>query len=161
MIRVVPAGTLHAREMADLLNAIIKLGGTTALTAEVTSDDLKTKMATDTNHSAWHVAETMEGEVLGFQYIVPNQNLPKGAVDIATFVKAGKNGLGIGSALFEQTKSAARRLGYLWINANIRSDNESGLAYYRSRGFEPYATQPNVRLASGLIVEKTLKRYDL
>ncbi|MEO0945592.1 MAG: GNAT family N-acetyltransferase [Pseudomonadota bacterium] len=160
-MRVLPAGSLHAREMADLLNAIIRLGGTTALTTEVTSADLKAQMAADPGQSAWHVSEDMQGHVLGFQYIVPDPSLPEGAVDIATFVKPGKNGMGIGSALFEKTKSAARSMGYTWINANIRSDNESGLTYYRSRGFEPYATLPNVRLASGLVVEKTLKRYDL
>lgn len=161
MIRVMSAGALHAREMADLLNEIIKLGGTTALTTEVTATDIMTKMNAEPGRSAWHIAETSKGEVLGFQYLVPSDDLPAGAVDIATFVKAGKNGMGVGSALFEHTKTAARKLGYQWINANIRSDNESGLAYYRSRGFEPYATQSNVRLTSGLLVEKTLKRYDL
>ena len=160
-MRVLAAGTLHAREMAELLNAIIRRGGTTALTTEVTSADLKDQMAAEAEKSAWHVAEDLQGQVLGFQFIAPNPSLPEGAVDIATFVKSEQNGMGIGSALFEKTKSAARKLGYTWINANIRSDNESGLAYYRSRGFEPYATQPNVRLANGQLVEKTLKRYDL
>lgn len=161
MIRVVTAGALHAREMADILNAIIKKGGTTAYTRELTASDLKARMAANPERSVWHIAETTEGEVVGFQWITSADYLPDEAAEIATFVKLGKVGLGIGSALFKKTKTAARQMGYRWINANIRADNESGLTYYRSRGFEQYATQPNIRLDSGQIVDKTLNRYDL
>ncbi|MEL7258347.1 MAG: GNAT family N-acetyltransferase, partial [Pseudomonadota bacterium] len=91
----------------------------------------------------------------------PHENLPDDAADIATFVKLGQTGLGIGSKLFERTKSEARRLGYAWLNATIRADNESGLTYYQSRGFEDYKRIRNTQLADGTIVDRICKRYKL
>lgn len=158
MIDVRRATSLDTRPMAVLLNEIIAEGGTTALIRPVTGDDLAEWMATD--RSAWHVA-TQGESVVGFQWIAPAEYLPEEAADIATFVKMGQTGLGIGSALFEQTKSAARRLGYLWINANIRADNGGGLIYYQSRGFRDYDSWQDYRLENGQLVDKVLKRFDL
>ncbi|MDJ0821557.1 MAG: GNAT family N-acetyltransferase [Paracoccaceae bacterium] len=161
MISVRRAGQLDTRQMADLLNAIIAEGGTTAMTKPVTRDALWTRIQAQPDHSAWHVAETDTGAILGFQWIAPNATLPPEAVDIATFVQIGKTGLGIGSKLFEATKAAAIAIGYTWINANIRADNASGLAYYQSRGFEDWKSQPDVQLANGQTVTKLWKRYNL
>ena len=52
------------------------------------------------------------------------KNCPPRPVDVATFVQIGATGLGIGSALFYATPTAAKGLGYVWINANIRADND-------------------------------------
>ena len=161
MITVRHAGQLDTRQMSDLLNAIILRGGTTALTQPVTGADLWQWMQTDPDNSAWHVAEDNNGAILGFQWIVPNAALPDDAIDIATFVDVGQTGLGIGTKLFEATKAAAKSMGYAWINANIRADNESGLTYYQSRGFEDWKTVPDNRLENGQIVTKIWKRYDL
>lgn len=161
MIRIVKASHLHAREMAELLNEIITAGGTTALASPVSDQDLKDWMSHDTARSAWHVAESAEGRVLGFQWIEPADYLPDDAAEIATFARIGHSGLGIGSKLFAVTREEARRLGYRWINANIRADNAGGLAYYQSRGFEDYRRKTDVRVANGLVVDKVLKRYDL
>lgn len=161
MITVTRAGAIHANEMANLLNEVIAQGGTTALTEAVTGQDITTWMTRVSSGNAWHVAEDANGHVVGFQWIEPKAYLPPEAADIATFAHVGKTGLGIGSKLFEATKAAAKSMGYTWINASIRADNESGLTYYQSRGFEVYGRQPNVKLPSGLIVDKTLKRYDL
>jgi L-amino acid N-acyltransferase YncA len=146
--------------MARLLNAIIAEGGTTALTRPVTGEDIGEWMSTP--QSAWHVALNDREEVVGFQWIAPGSDyLPPEAAEIATFVEIGQTGLGIGSKLFEATKSAAKDLGYVWINANIREDNEGGLIYYQSRGFVDYGRIEGYELADGQIVEKCLKRYDL
>ena len=91
----------------------------------------------------------------------PDERLPSEACDVATFVRLGQTGLGIGSKLFEATKRAARELGYSWINATIRADNESGLTYYQSRGFEDYARKTDVPLGNGFSVDRISKRYDL
>jgi len=99
--------------------------------------------------------------VVGFQWIEPQGYLPVEAAEIASFVMLGKSGLGIGSALFEATKTVARQLGYRWINANIRADNEGGLIYYQSRGFRDYDLWESYKLESGEVVDKRLKRYDL
>lgn len=148
--------------MAAILSEIIAIGGTTAITGRIGRDDILAWMRTAPEASAWHVAETEAGEILGFQWIAPGDGyLPPEAAEIATFAKPGHQGLGIGSRLFEATRAAARALGYAWINANIRADNISGLTYYQSRGFEDHGRIPGYRLADGTVVDKILKRYDL
>lgn len=161
MISVRRAGVLDARPLADLLNEIIELGGTTALTTPISVTEIKDWITRQPNRSAWHLAEDDRGAVLGFQFIEPADYLPEEAAEIATFAKVGKVQMGIGSALFKATQIAARQLGYSWINANIRTDNFGGLAYYQSRGFEDYAKKSGVSVGSGLTVDKCLKRYNL
>ena len=111
--------------------------------------------------SIWHVAEDPAGEILGFQWIAPHRDHGAQVGQIATFAKHGKTGLGIGTKLFEATKEAARVAGYAWINAEIRADNEGGLIYYQSRGFEDYGRVEGQLMANGQVVDKVLKRYDL
>ena len=160
MIRVRPSISLDTGSMARLLNAIIAEGGTTALTRPVTGEDIAEWMRVG-RKSAWHVALNAKEEVVGFQWIEAEESLPEDAANIATFVQIGQTGLGIGSKLFEATKRAAKDLGYTWINANIRADNEGGLIYYQSRGFADYGRIEGYELANGQIVDKVLKRYDL
>ena len=161
MISVRSAGRLHQADMAGLLNEIIAKGGTTAITEPVTRDTIAAWMTRAPGRMAFHVAEDETGHVMGFQWISPSGDLPPEAAEIATFVRIGHTGLGIGSALFRATEAAARALGYRWINANIRADNHGGLVYYQSRGFEDYARIKDYRLADGTPVDKILKRYDL
>lgn len=161
MITVRQAGSLDARPMADLLNAIIRQGGTTAFTEEIDGATIISWFNQAPETSIWHIAEDARGTLFGFQSIEPNSKLPDDACDIATFVQVGQTGLGIGSKLFEQTTKAARALGYKWINATIRADNTGGLAYYQSRGFENYARHPNVKLGNGALVDRVSKRYNL
>ena len=118
-------------------------------------------MAFDTEKSAWQVALDDTERVVGFQWIEPHADLPSEAANIATFVQMGRTGLGIGSKLFEATRTAAKALGYTWINANIRADNDGGLIYYQSRGFQDYGAIEGYRLSDGQIVDKRLKRFDL
>ena len=87
------------------------------------------------------MAEDESGNLLGFQTIGPKPSLPNDVCDIATFTRVGHTGIGIGSALFEKTKKAARKLRYSQINATIRAENEGGQIYYQSRGFEPISSQ--------------------
>jgi L-amino acid N-acyltransferase YncA len=155
------AGVLDARQMAELLNAIIRKGGTTAHTTPVSRDTILEWMDRAPERSAWHVAEEDTGNILGFQFLEPHPDLPPEACDIASFVRLGQTGLGVGSKLFEASRKAAKDLGYLWINATIRADNTGGLAYYQSRGFETYAHHPQQRLTNGAIVDKISKRFDL
>jgi L-amino acid N-acyltransferase YncA len=161
VIVIRPAHELDARDMAAILSEIIAIGGTTAMAGPVDAGHILDRMRTAPAASAWHVAETEAGEILGFQWIAPHDLLPPEACSIATFAKPGRQGIGIGSQLFEATKSAARALGYAWINANIRADNSSGLTYYQSRGFEDCGRIEGFRMADGRVVDKILKRYDL
>ena len=153
--------TLDLPDMARLLNEIIEEGGTTALARPVTGNDLADWMAFQPGRNAWHVALDAQERVVGFQWIEPKSSLPPEACDISTFVQIGQTGLGIGSALFVATRKAAKALGYVWINANIRADNEGGLIYYQSRGFQDYGVIEGYEMANGQIVDKRLKRFDL
>lgn len=134
--------SFDARTMAELLNEIIVQGGTTAMSKALSRSEMSDWIDSNKAQSAWHLAESDEekngGELLGFQKIGPYEGLPQQACSIATFAKLGKTQLGIGSALFKATREAAVTLGYHWINATIRNYNEGGIAYYQSRGFEPY-----------------------
>lgn len=161
MIRVRAAISLDAPSMAKLLNEIIGRGGTTALTRTVTGDDILEWMGANPDRAAWNVALDSTESVVGFQWIEPADYLPEEAAEIATFVQIGQTGLGIGSKLFEATKDAAKSLGYTWINANIRADNEGGLIYYQSRGFSDYGMIEDYKMGNGQLVNKRLKRYDL
>lgn len=156
MIRVTRAGRLHLGGMADLLGAVIAKGGTTALVAPVTRDDLASWMARAPARSAWHVAEDDQGRVQGFQWIEPHEDLPEDTCDIATFVALDQQGLGVGSALFKATRAAARDLGYRFIAAVIRQDNAGGLAYYQSRGFEDWR-----RWDDAPVAPRVIKRHAL
>lgn len=159
MIHTRPAKPFDAAAMASLLNEIIRIGGTTAMTRPVTAEDLRQWMAEP--GSIWHLAENEQGAVQGFQWVHRHPDLPPDMLDIATFVDVRAHGHGIGTALFDATKKAARAAGYAAINATIRTDNESGLTYYRSKGFEPYAHQHGVKLENGLVVDRVQKRYSL
>jgi len=152
---------LDAPSMARLLNEIIEVGGTTALVRPVTGDDLVEWMGFAPDQSAWHVALDKEEKVVGFQWISPSEQLPPHAAEIATFVQIGRTGLGIGSSLFNATAKAAKSLGYKWIRANIRADNEGGLTYYQSRGFRDYDVIEGYKMADGTLVNKRLTRYDV
>ena len=160
-LRVRRAGRLDLRQMAELLNEIGRSGGTSAGAEEIGADALLAGIETHSPASAWHVAENDAGDILGFQYIEPHPDLPSDACTIATFAKPGRGGLDVGSALFETTKEAARRLGYRWIRADIRSDNAGALIYYQSRGFEDYAVNAGRTLANGEVADIRLKRFEL
>lgn len=161
MINVRPAIPLDASSMARLLNEIIDQGGTTAMTRQVTGKDIADWMGENDGQSAWHVALNSGEDVVGFQWIAPADYLPIVAAEIATFVQIGQTGLGIGSKLFGATCKAAKAMGYKWINANIRTDNEGGLIYYQSRGFVDYGRIEGYKLESGQLVDKVLKRFDV
>jgi L-amino acid N-acyltransferase YncA len=153
------AGALDCRALAALLNEIIAIGGTTAKVELVTSDQLSTWM--EREHAVWHLAEDDTGKLLGFQYIQPHKDIPHDSTDIATFTRVGQTGLGIGSALFAATRKAAIDMGYVTIDAVIRADNEGGLAYYQSRGFETIKLLKDEKLSNGQVVDRVWKRCSL
>ncbi len=161
MIYVRAAGLSDARALADLLNPIITTGGTTALTEHVDADTIQSWMRRGGTDAIWHLCEDEGGDVYGFQWVEPHPDLPAEAADIATFVKQGQTGLGVGTKLFNATTDAARAKGYKWINARIRADNSGGLIYYQSRGFETYSHIKGAQLANGTVVDKVSKRFDL
>ena len=160
MLDVRRAAPADYAEIAELLNEVIAAGGTPAFTDPVSRAGIADWVAEGGPRAAWFVARDDAFALMGFQWIEPHHSLADVA-EIATFARRGKTGLGIGSALFEATAKAGRDLGYAWINANIRADNEGGLIYYQSRGFVDYGRIEGYELGDGTRVDKILKRYDL
>ena len=156
-----PAKLSDAAAMAEILNGLIAAGGTTALQSPFSEAAMQDWMTTHTGRSAWHVARSDEGQILGFQLAEPHDQLPDDAIDIASFARIGSGGQGVGAALFAATSAACREMGYRWINASIRSDNQSGLKYYARMGFVDWKVDPDARLPDGTVTGKTHKRFDL
>ena len=157
-IRPVQPG--DAAELADLLNAIIARGGTTAFETPVTPEGLTQAYLIGPSVHCCFVAEA-DGALAGFQWLGTQGFLPDDIGDIATFTRIGSTQSGIGSALFAATCARARELGLTAINATIRADNVGGLAFYSRMGFVDHEVVPAVPLKSGTPVDRIRKRFSL
>ena len=158
-ITVRPVGTDDAPALADLLNAVIAAGGTTALQEPFTPEALDAAYLTGPNVLCCFVAEDEDGTLLGFQTLGRYPGLPEDVGDIGTFARIGGTQRGIGSALFAATTSRAAELGLSAINATIRGDNTGGLAFYAKQGFVDHDVTPGVPLMDGTPVDRVHKRF--
>ncbi|WP_241127887.1 GNAT family N-acetyltransferase [Novosphingobium terrae] len=148
-----------AAELADLLNAIIARGGTTALQDPFSAEDLaKTYLIGPHVHCCFVAVAAATGRIEGFQTLVRNPPLPDDIGDIATFARIDGTQRGVGSALFAATKARARALGLTAISATIRADNHGGLAFYGKQGFADYAVARAIPLKNGEAVDRITKR---
>ena len=125
--------------MRTLLNEIIRVGGTTAMTNELSPDEMREWFISGEKVVSCFVAVDSDRAIAGFQSLSKYDSLPLGWVDIATFASRSRHKSGVGSALFARTREAASKLGFSAINATIRVVNEGGLAYYSRMGFETYS----------------------
>jgi L-amino acid N-acyltransferase YncA len=158
-----PATPKDATAMAALLNEIIAIGGTTAYEEPFSSESMDHHYVSARNLIACTVAE-QDGELLGFQGLFwPTEEdpLPSGWAFIATFARVGRTGGGVGRVLFAETVKAARGAGVRNIDATIRADNTSGLAFYGRMGFTDYGCVAGVPLKDGTLVDRIRKRFDL
>ncbi len=157
------AGTARdAGHLSSILNEIIGLGGTTAMETPLSEAEFSRYFLIGPDVFACYVAEdATNGEPVGFQALTRHPELPEGWADIATFARQRPRLPGVGTALFAVTRSMARDLGLVAINAAIRADNHSGLTYYERMGFQTYRTLPAIPLRDGTPVDRILKRYDI
>lgn len=160
-ITIRPYQSGDAAQMAELLNEIIAVGGTTAYLTPLSTSELEAKISGGGERARWNIAVDQVDRIVGFQWAEPYPQLPPEAASIATFVRIGVVGAGIGSKLFAVTCAQTRALGFEWINASIRSDNDSGLSYYSKMGFQDWKIEPDATLANGKITGKTHKRFNL
>ncbi|MCZ8315640.1 GNAT family N-acetyltransferase [Phreatobacter sp.] len=149
-IRIRQAVIDDAAAMADLLNAIIAKGGTTAHRTPFDIDRMIAEYVAPPRLIACHVAER-DGAILGFQSLEWSDPDWAGANPrpadwalVATFVAIEGQGSGIGRRLFEATRQAARAAGVVMIDATIRRENAGGLAYYSRQGFVDYWSDDTV-----------------
>lgn len=155
-----PATLQDTPAMCTLLNAIIRIGGTTAFEVEKTPEEVADWYLTGPHALLCHVADD-QCRIIGYQTVSRYGDLPPGWGDIGTFVDIGLQRSGAGAALFAATVQAARAAGVTTINATIRADNVPGLGYYTRRGFVDYGADPAYALADSTIVGRVSKRFDL
>jgi L-amino acid N-acyltransferase YncA len=151
-----------APALADLLNAVIARGGTTALEAPFTPETLAESYLNGPNvHICLVAVDPATNRIEGFQTLGRYPGLPDDVGDIGTFARVDGVQRGIGSALFAETTERARALGLSAMNATIRADNTGGLAFYTKQGFTDHAVTPAVPLSDGTPVDRVHKRYPL
>jgi GNAT superfamily N-acetyltransferase len=161
-IDVRPAASAYAPELAELLNAIIARGGTTALERAFTGERLDATYLTGPDVLSCVVAvDPDNGQLLGFQTLIRDEHLPEGWGDIATFARVDGTQRGVGTALFIATRENARALGLAAINAEIRADNTGGLTFYGKMGFEDHRVDRAIPLNDGTPVDRMHKRFIL
>ncbi len=156
-----PAVDADTEGMRTLLNEIIRVGGTTAITNELSIDEMREWFISGENVVSCFVAIDSDGTVVGFQSLSTYGVVPAGWVDIATFVSRSRHKSGVGSALFARTREAAAKLGFAAINASIRVDNVGGLAYYSRMGFATYLVEDGDPQAQDRAFNRIHKRFDL
>lgn len=145
----------------EILNGIIRLGGTTAFETELGADEFAGYYLHGDDLIACHVVLDPDGQVAGFQWIGRNPDLPLDCADIATFTRRDPPLRGAGRALFATTCAHAREAGYGWINATIRADNVPGLGYYAKMGFVDHSVARGVALRGGTRVDRMSRRFNL
>lgn len=154
-----PARPDDAAAMAAILNPLVREGRTTAIGTELSEAEILAWFVAGENALSAVVAEDAEGRIHGFQALGRHPQLPPDWADIATFAGPVPRPSGVGLALWEATRAAARALGLAAVNATIRADNAKGLGYYDRMGFATYATARAVPLADGTPVDRISKRH--
>ena len=156
-----PAQDDDIEGMRTLLNEIIRVCGTTAITNELSPNETREWFISGEAVVSCFVAVESDGALVGFQSLSTYDSLPAGWVDIATFASRSRHKSGVGSALFARTREAASKLGFAAINASIRVDNVGGLAYYCRMGFETYLVEEGNPQAHSHVFNRVHKRFDL
>ncbi len=156
-----PAIERDAPELANILNAIIDVGGTTAYQRPLSNEEFADKFLRGPRFQSCVVAEDGKGDAAGLQALETHPKLPAGWADIATFARLSPKLAGVGTALFVETVELARRKNLVAINATIRADNTGGLAFYDKMGFETYKIDEAIPLSDGTPVDRISKRFFL
>jgi len=155
----------HAAEqdvtaLCSILNDIIEIGGTTAYENKLDNAEFQKQFLTGSHCIACLVAHD-EKKLLGFQALSIRTDLPDDWLDIATFAQSSPGVKGIGTALFQHTKQHFKNKKYTHINATIRADNRSGLAYYDKMGFTDRSVRKAVPLKDGTRIDRISKQFEL
>lgn len=158
-LKIRRANQADAVALCEILNEIIRIGGTTALETELTDAELDEHYISGPDCFICLAAEGNDGRLHGFQTLVKNRELPADWADIGTFVRRQPGVAGIGTALFEHMKDASGGLGITAINATIRADNYAGIPFYDKLGFKTYNVIRGLPLKSGTPVDRVSKIY--
>lgn len=161
-LRIRPACAEDAPALSALLNAIIAIGGMTAMETPLDAAAFCDHFLLGAHCRACFVADDAAlGRPIGFQALASHPDLPADWGDVATFAALSWRRRGLGTDLFDATQARARALGLQMLNAAIRADNAGGLAFYEKLGFRTYATLRARPLRDGRPVDRILKQYRL
>ena len=156
-----PAVDADVEGMRALLNEIIRVGGTTAITNELSPDEIREWFISGAAVVSCFVAVDSEGAIAGFQSLSTYGSLPARWLDIATFARRSRHKSGVGSALFARTHEASSKLGFSAIKASVRVDNVGGLAYCSRMGFETYLVEEGDPQGHGRVFNRVHKQFTL
>ena len=157
-----PVAPDDAPALADLLNAVIARGGTTALEHPFTPEALADTYLTGPNvHICLVAVDPATNRIEGFQTLGRYPGLPDDVGDIGTFARVDGVQRGVGSVLFAEMTKRARARGLSALNATIRADNTGGLAFYSKQGFTDNSVTTGVPLNDGTPVDRIHKRFAL
>jgi L-amino acid N-acyltransferase YncA len=145
-----------APAMAEILNAIILAGGTTAHEHEMSEEVVRLHYI-DGPEVETSVLAVEADQVIGWQSL----GMWNGEIHIGTFVRIGTQAKGVGASMFAATCAAAKARGLTQIIAHIRADNVPGLAYYARMGFRDIGGDPDFALEDGRVVGRVFRRFDL
>jgi phosphinothricin acetyltransferase len=87
---------------------------------------------------AWLVAE-LDGEVVGYAYACAHRERPayRWAVDVSVYVAEGRQGRGVGAALYRALFERLRERGFRVAFAGVTLPNPASVALHESLGFAP------------------------
>ena len=145
-----------APAMAEILNRIIAIGGTTAHQAPKPMQAVLDDYVTGPDVLSCVVAEGGDG-LIGWQSV----GWWQGEAHIGTFVDPGVQAKGTGAAMLALTCDLLRQAGIKEIIGSIRADNGPGLAYYARVGFADIGFDPDFALNDGRIVGRVHRRFEL
>lgn len=108
------------------------------------------------------VAE-VEGEPAGFAVYGPWRNLDgyRHTVEDSVYVREGRHGLGIGSALLATLITSAREAGHHVVIADIEAENTPSIRLHERFGFHHVGTVPEVGTKFGRWLDLTIMRLPL
>lgn len=159
MIVTRPASSSDLQAMANVINPIIRAGGTTAFETELGAEDIRALTLDHPTLVCAFVVLDSDGVVAGFQYL--KRIMPEMIGDIASFTRRQPKVSGAGRALMTATLKAAQAAGLPGIQAKIRADNALGLGYYSAMGFRDWRVEKALPLSDGTPVDRVIKYLDL
>ncbi|WP_437074970.1 N-acetyltransferase family protein [Streptomyces sp. enrichment culture] len=103
------------------------------------------------------------GEVVGFAVYGPWRTLDgyRHTVEDSVYVREGRHGLGVGSALLSALIAAAREAGHHVVIAGIEAGNDASVRLHERFGFRHVGTIPEVGTKFGRWLDLTLMRLPL
>lgn len=119
-------------------------------------------LAAHLEHASAFVAE-VEGEVAGFAVYGPWRELDgfRDTVEDSIYVREGRQGLGIGSALLDTLVTAAREAGHHVMIADIEAENAASVRLHERFGFQHVGTVREAGAKFGRRLDLTIMRLPL